>query len=62
MAGKFRKKKKKTHQPKLEQYERTKITERERVLTFFAWEKYKLNGGNDIKFIQNKIERRKVKI
>ena len=28
----------------------------------FVWKKYGLNEINDIKFIQNKIERRRVKI
>ena len=37
--------------------------ERERESThIFVWEKYGLNGRNDIKFINNKIGRRRVKI
>ena len=36
--------------------------ERERVLTSFMWENYGLNERNDIKFIQNKMGRKKVKI
>ena len=36
--------------------------ERERILTIFLWEKYGLNGKNNIKFIQNKMEKRRVKI
>ena len=36
---------------------------RERANThIFVWEKYGLNGRNDIKFIHNKIGRRRVKI
>ena len=30
--------------------------------TNHVWEKYELNERNDVEFIQNKIERRKVKI
>ena len=36
--------------------------ERERVLTIFVWEKYGLNRKNDIKFIQNKMRRKRVKL
>ena len=36
--------------------------ERERELTVILWEKYGLNRRNDIKFIQNKIGRIRVKI
>ena len=36
--------------------------ERERVFTIFLWGKYRLNGRNDIEFIQNKMERRRVNI
>ena len=40
-----------------------KYKERERESTHsFVWEKYKLNSRNDIKFIQNKIRKRWVKI
>ena len=35
---------------------------RERELTVFVWKKYGLIEINDIKFIQNKMERRRVKI
>ena len=35
---------------------------RKRVFTIFLWEKYGLNGRNDIEFIQNKMGRRRVKI
>ena len=36
---------------------------RERESTHcFVWEKYGLNCRNDIKFIQNKMERRRLKI
>ena len=38
------------------------VRERERVLTFFCMVNYRLNGRNDTKFIQNKMERRIVKI
>ena len=41
---------------------RERERERERVLTVFAWKKYGLIEINDIKFIQNKMERRRVKI
>ena len=42
--------------------ERERERERERVLTVFVWKKYGLIEINDIKFIQNKMERRRVKI
>ena len=42
--------------------ERERERERERELTVILWEKYGLNGRNDIKFIQNKIGRISVKI
>ena len=35
---------------------------RERVFTVFVWKKDELNGRNYIKFIQNKMGRRIVKI
>ena len=41
--------------------ERERERERERVLIVFVWEKNRLNKRNDIKFIQNKMERRKPK-
>ena len=41
--------------------ERERERERERTHSF-VWEKYKLNSRNDIKFIQNKIRKRWVKI
>ena len=41
---------------------RERERERERILTIFLWEKYGLNGKNNIKFIQNKMEKRRVKI
>ena len=41
----------------------SKERERERESTHsFVWEKYGLNGRNNIKFIQNKMGRRRVKI
>ena len=43
------KKRTKIHQKKVE-----RERERERVLRVFVWEKYELNGRNDIKFIQIK--------
>ena len=46
------KKKTKIHQKKVE---------RESTHSFF-WEKYGLNGRNDINFIQKKMGRRRVKI
>ena len=42
--------------------EKKESKERERVLTIFMWENYGLNRRNNIKFIQNKMKRRKVKI
>ena len=42
--------------------QKSKERERERVLTVFVWKKYGLIEINDIKFIQNKMERRRVKI
>ena len=36
--------------------------ERERVLIVFVRKKYELNEINDIKFIQNKMGRRRIKI
>ena len=43
--------------------ERERERERERVLIVFVWKKkYELNEINDIKFIQNKMGRRRVKI
>ena len=47
---------------KKEQKSRERERERERELTVFVWKKYGLNRINDIKFIQNKMERRRVKI
>ena len=41
---------------------RERERERERVLIIFVWEKYGLIGGNDIKFIQNKMRIRRVKL
>ena len=63
--GNLKKKKKyntntqKNHEHKCE---RERERERERVLTFFCMVNYRLNGRNDTKFIQNKRERRIVKI
>ena len=45
-----------------EQKSKERERERERVLTVFVWKKYGLIEINDIKFIQNKMERRRVKI
>ena len=42
--------------------QKSRERERERVLTVFVWKKYGLIEINDIKFIQNKMERRRVKI
>ena len=42
--------------------ERERERERERVLIIFVWKKYGLNEKNDIKFIQNKMERKIVKL
>ena len=47
---------------KKEQKQRERERERERVLIVFVWKKYGMNGINDIKFIQNKRGRRRVKI
>ena len=55
----FIKKKKKKPSTLIRVIRKNKIQrERERVLTFFVWEKYGLNERNDIKFIQNIIRRR----
>ena len=55
----IKKKKKKKPSTLIRVIRKNKIQrERERVLTFFVWEKYGLNERNDIKFIQNIIRRR----
>ena len=47
---------------KKEQKSRERERERERVLTIFVQKKYGLSGISDIKFVQNKIGRRRVNI
>ena len=56
------KKKKKYNTNTQKNHEHKCERERERVLTFFCMVNYRLNGRNDTKFIQNKMERRIVKI
>ena len=42
--------------------QKSRERERERLLTVLWGKKYGLNEENDIKFIQNEIERKRVKI
>ena len=61
--GNLKKKKKyNTNTQKNHEHKCERESERERVLTFFCMVKYILNGRNDTKFIQNKMERRIFKI
>ena len=61
--GNLKKKKKyNTNTQKNHEHKCERERERERVLTFFCMVNYRLNGRNDTKFIQNKMERRIVKI